>query len=101
MLAARELTGDSSEFFGDAVDIFYECTDINAELEVGEEDGALILSAACKFTVDENDDLTADDLQEWQDENSMYTCDYVAADCSDTSSDRENVKVVSVDGKSA
>jgi len=93
--------GDPSEFFDVADDIFYECTDTNTELKVGEEDGALILSAACKFTVNGNDDLTADDLQEWLDENSMYTCGYVAADWSYTSSDGDNVQVVSVDGKSA
>ena len=89
--------GDPSEFFEDAVDIFYECTDTNTELKVGEEDGALMLSAACQFTVDGNDDLTADDLQEWLDENSMYACSYVAADWSYTSSDGDNVQVVSVD----
>ena len=93
--------GDSLEFFEDANDIFYECTENNTSLKIGEEDGALIVTANCQFAVDGNDDLTADDLQEWLDENSMYTCGYVAADWSYTSSDGNNVQVVSVDGKSA
>ena len=89
------------EFFEDANDIFYECTENNTSLKIGEEDRALIVTANCQFAVNGNDDLTADDLQEWLDENSMYTCGYVAADWSYTSSDGDNVQVVSVDGKSA
>ena len=93
--------GDSSELFESADDIYYECSEENTVLKVGEEDGALVLTVACQFSVNMGDDLTADDLQGWLDENSMYACGYVAADWSYASSDGDNVQVVSVDGKSA
>lgn len=93
--------GDPSDFFEEAEDIYYECTESNTSLKVGEEDGALIITANCQFAVSGNDDLTADDLSDWLDENSMYACGYVSAGWSYAGSDGDNVQVVSVDDRSA
>jgi len=97
----RNGDGDPLELFGNADDIFYECTDINTSLKIDEEYGALIVTANCQFAVDGNDDLTIDGLSEWLNENSMYACGYVSAGWSYAGSDGDNVQVVRIDDRSA
>jgi len=86
--------GDTSEIIEDSDDIFVECTKDNTVIQLGADDGNLIITATVKFAVQVKDELTEEDLSSWLDDNSAYSCGYLSGGWSYSGSDGDNVWVV-------
>jgi hypothetical protein len=71
--------GDCSEIFENTDDFQIELSPENSTIRVGYENESLILTISVTFPIDVRDDVDADQLSEWLDDNSMYACGYVGA----------------------
>jgi hypothetical protein len=86
--------GDTSEILEDSDDIFVECTKENTVIQLGADDGNLIITATVKFVVQVKDELTEEDLSSWLEDNSAYSCGYLSGGWSYSGSDGDNVWVI-------
>ena len=88
--------GDTSEILEDSDDIFFECTKDNTVIQLGADDGNLVITATAKFAVHVKDELTEEDLASWLDDNSAYSCGYLSGGWSYSGSDGDNVWVTDI-----
>jgi hypothetical protein len=71
--------GDCSEVFESDEDFQIPLTQENSTVRVGYENESLILTISVTFPMGVKDDVDAEQLAEWLDDNSMYACGYVGA----------------------
>jgi hypothetical protein len=85
--------GDVSEILEESDDLFFECSEDNTTIQLGEDQGNLIITATAKFSAQVKDGLTQEDLSSWLDDNSAYSCGYLSGGWSYSGSDGDNVWV--------
>lgn len=71
--------GDCTEVFESDEDFQIKLTPENSTIRVGYENDSLILTISVTFPMEVRDDIDAEQLSQWLDDNSMYACGYVGA----------------------
>ena len=65
---------DPSEHLVSVDDIVINCSSDNTSLEVGSDDGGLVINAAIQFDVDVKGFSKSEELVDWFDENAGWAC---------------------------
>lgn len=83
--------GDPVEIFETNEDINFSCDEKNSVIKIGEMDSNLVLTATVRFEVTVKKGVTFDEVSEWLDSNSAYSCGYVGWGWTYMGSDGDNV----------
>lgn len=85
--------GDPSEIFEDASDFSIAVDETNSEIEAGMFRGELAISVRVRFPVQVNEGSSAEDVDDWLQENSAAICGYVSGGWSYSGDEGQSVEV--------
>lgn len=89
--------GDPTEVGASGEDLAWDLNSANnPELLVGEEDGALVITASVNFEIGVGDEVDEETLGAFLDDNSCSNCGVVSAGWGYSGSDGEELRVLSV-----
>ena len=74
------------------------CTKENCLLQAGHWDGNLTVSGGFSFYVELLNDMTAKEIYQWIDDDSLWACGYISAGWLYSTTDGDNVYLVGIDG---
>ena len=86
--------GDCAEIFENTDDFKIDLTPDNSTIRVGYENESLLLTISVTFPMVVRDDMDAEQLEDWLDNNSMYACGYVGSGWSYDSDDGCTLHVI-------